>query len=255
MPSMTNGDGATDGLAVILVAYHLSEADKAFALVDDFCKRMRLPYSIAIVVDNGGSMKQLADNAGRRRVILGDNSAWEFTGWLKGMDAMFGTNFPVVALLNDSYGRNWSLSPLSLAYLSRMYRAARNGCVAGWLDNFSYITPPRFSRRSNSRIVFVPGTALQSLSLSLHQAIATLRVLREEGSPLFSADETACLDRWAKSQPGRWAPQTLPYRKQRIFLEHHMFDGLAPRLLRFFPGTWLGSLVYGVFRRVLGERR
>lgn len=255
MPSMTHGDGATVGLAVILVAYHLSEADKAFALIDDFCLLMRLPYSMAIVVDNGGSMKLLADNDGRRRVIRGDNSAWEFTGWLKGMDAMRGTNVPVVALLNDSYGRNWSLSPLSLAYLRRMYRAARNGRVAGWLDNFSHLNPPRFSRRPNSRIVFVPANALQSLAFSLHQAIATLCVHKEEGRPLFSADEMACLDRWAASQPGRWAPQTLPYRMQRIFLEHHMFDGLAPGLLQLFPGTWLGSLVYGVIRRVLGERR
>lgn len=252
---MTHSDSTSVGLAVILVAYHLSDADKAFALIEDFCQRMRMPYSSAIVVDNGGSMELRADIDGKHRVIRGDNSAWEFTGWLSGIDAMRGTTVPVVVLLNDSYGRNWSLSTLSLAYLRRMYRAALNGRVAGWLDNFSHFSSPRFSRRPNSRIVFVPAMTLQSLSLSLQQAIATLRVLKDEGRPLFTADEKACLDRWEASQPGRWAPQTLPHRTQRIFLEHHMFDGLPSGLLQCFPSTWLGSLVYGVLRRVLRERR
>lgn len=252
---MTHCDGKSVGLAVILVAYHLNDADEAFALINDFCQKIHLKCSAAIVVDNGGRMKLHVDEGGGYRVIRGDNSAWEFTGWLAGISAMSGMNVPVVALLNDSYGRNWSVSPLSRAYLRRMYRAALNGRVAGWLDNFSHLRPPRFSRRPNSRLVFASGISLQSLALSLNQAISMLSVLREEGQPLFSVDEQACLDRWAASQPGRWAPETLPYRMQRIFLEHHMFDGLAPRLMQFFPSTWLESLTYGVMRRLLGERR
>lgn len=255
MGSMKCADSKTVGLTVILVAYHLREADKAFRLIDDFCQRMQMVCARAVVVDNGGVMKVCADNDESRQVISGDNSAWEFSGWLRGIGAVSVTNVPVVALLNDSYERNWSISPISLVYLRRMYEAARNGRVAVWLDNFSYLRRPRFSRRPNSRIVFVPSEALQSLSLSLKEAIKTLRMLVEERKAIFSTDEQACLDRWATSQSDRWAPQTMPYKMQRIFLEHHMFDRLAPGLLQYFPRAWFESLIYGIGRRVFRERR
>ncbi len=252
---MTNSHNTTGGLAVILVAYHLSDAGAAFALIHDFCQKLQKSCSHAVVVDNGGAMTTWVDNDGNRRVISGDNIAWEFSGWLCGMEAICGAEAPVVALINDSYGRNWSLSSLSLAYMRRMYRAACNGRVAAWLDNFSHLHQPRFSRRPNSRIVFVSAAALIPLSLSLHQAIRALRELTVAGNPLFTPAEQACLDRWTVSQPGRWAPQTLRNRAERIFLEHHMFDALEPGLLQCFPRTWLGSLVYGVGRRLLRERR
>lgn len=252
---MLKRDKTTGDLAVILVAYHLSDAGAAFTLIHDFCQKVQKSCAYAVVVDNGGSMTKWVNNDGQYRVVKGDNSSWEFSGWLRGMEAISGAVAPVIALINDSYGRNWSLSYLSLAYISRMYCAAGNGCVAGWLDNFSFIQQPRFSRRPNSRIIFVSATALSQLSLSLHQAIRTLRELTAAGEPLFTPAEQACLDRWTASQPGRWAAQTLLYRTQRIFIEHHMFDALAPGLLRCFPRTWLGSLVYGVGRRILRERR
>lgn len=254
-PVHENKNGAEGSIAIVLVTYYLQDADTAFALIEDFCRRSKQHCSCAVVVDNSGAMTHDIDSSGRRRVVAGDNSAWEFSGWLSGIENVRETDAQVVVLLNDSYRRNWSLSPLSLAYLNRMYRAAINGRVAGWVDNFSHLSPPRFSRRPNSRIVFVPSVALQALAFSLHQAIELLRELTKKGQPLFSEAEQTCLDRWAASQPGRWAPGTRPHRLQRIFLEHHMFDGLTPGLLKCFPGTWLESLIYAVGRRVLRERR
>jgi hypothetical protein len=242
-------------MIVVFVSYYVTDAKAAIMLVDDFCDKIGKTYSEAIIVDNSGCIESFDPVERRHRVVGGDNSAWEFSGWLRGIEELRSTSASVIVFLNDSYGRNWSVSLLSRFYLRRMCRAASDDRVAAWMDNFSYFRQPRFSRRPNSRVVFVSASSLISFSESLRGAICSLRERLIKGVPLFTENEQKCLDRWTASQCGRWSTGTLVHRTQRIFIEHHMFQDLDVRSLQFFPRTWLGSIVYGAVRRLLKERR
>jgi hypothetical protein len=256
MVSLTTAGGNRQ-VIIILVTYYTHDIYAAKRLIDDFCYATELACIKALIVDNSGTLVSKSCDVGSDYlVIAGDNQFWEFSGWSLGL-RMVGmwTKPPCIVMLNDSYGRNWSVSPLSRFFISRMYMACLGGQVAGWLDNFSHFRPPRFSRRPNSRILFVPTAAVPAVQTSINKAILLLQQRTSTKCPLFSPEEQNCIERWIASHRDRWDSKTLLTRVQRIFLEHRMLDSLPPGLVSWFPKTWLGSINYAILRRLIGERR
>lgn len=244
-------------VGVILVTFYLRDATSALRLISNFCRSTGLACSHAAVVDNSGLLDANSDDTYQRyRVVEGDNRAWEFSGWLRGLAEVKHWNAPpVTVLLNDSFERNWSVTPLSRYQIRRMHATAVSGRVAAWLDNFSHLRPPRFSRRPNSRLVFLPTLDSGEVTASLEAAIVDLETRLTEGVPLFTNAEQSRIDHWIRSQPGRWASEAIPSRVHRIFLEHQMLNALPPGSIVWFPRTWFGSIIYGATRRLVGERR
>lgn len=241
---------------LILVSYYAHSIDEIRRLVDCFDKEVGYEHQWLLVVDNAGVLPVGMDH-GRRRieVVRGSNSAWEFSGWLEGLTQFQNGMATTITLLNDSYLRNWNLTAASRGLVRSMYKAAERGFIAGWMDNFSWFQRPLFSRRPNSRLVVVPNTGRDLMAYALAQAINRCRFLVEQAQPLFDEDEMTRLHVWFASQPRRWAPETLPTRLQRIFLEHHIFDSVPDTQLLLFPRTLVNSFLYAVSRRLFRERR
>lgn len=244
---------------LVLVTYYLGTREEAAGLVEHFAADVGQPPSLVVVVDNSGKIEpgEVLLRGRRFRFVRGSNVAWEFSGWLEGMRTLGGAQATdgVLTLLNDSFRRNWHVSPVSLLLLRRMYRCASRGRVAGWQDNFSWWGRPRFARRPNSRIVVLPLASAGVLGASIERAIEACRARVEEGAPLFSVDERARLEEFFARAGARWPAETLPARLQRIFIEHHLYDAVPGRTLRLFPGTLVGGIVYAALRHLLRERR
>lgn len=253
---MKTGEAAPIRVGIVLVTYYLQDTAAASRLIDDFCVASKLVCECAVIVDNHGALVGQTPTDGRFTVVAGDNSFWEFSGWIQGLLAARQWRKPVVTvLLNDSYGRNWEISAASRFVIRRMYAAALKGRVAGWLDNFSHLRRPRFSRRPNSRLVVVPTALVAALATSIKTATVNLTNHLRVGTRLFNDEDQQCIDRWMTSQRGRWDSKTLATRGRRIYLEHHMLDSLPPRTVVWFPRSWLGSLAYAAWRHASGERR
>lgn len=254
--SMKASATATNRVGVILVTYYILDAPTALRLIDDFCAASRLVCDCAVIVDNNGALVGQTSSDSRFTIVAGDNTFWEFSGWLQGLIAARNWSKPAVTvMLNDSYTRNWGISAASRFVIRRMHAAALDGRVAGWLDNFSHLRRPRFSRRPNSRLVVLPTSATGLLAASIEAAIRSLTNHLRDGNSLFSAEEQPCIDRWMASQGGRWDSKGIATRSRRIYLEHHILDSLPPRAVVWFPLSWLGSIAYAAWRHACRERR
>lgn len=241
---------------LILVSYYGRSVNDARRVVDQFESDVGHVHRRVLVIDNARVLPIGTAFSDRQFDIThGSNGAWEFSGWLEGLNLARIWPVSTTTLLNDSYLRNWRLTTASRGLVRSMYSAADKDKITGWVDNFSWLQRPRFSRRTNSRLVVVPATGNGLMTQSLQIAINRCRSLTENNGALFPVDEMARLDAWIASQPNRWAPETLPTRLQRIFLEHHLFDGVAARHVAFFPKSRLSSVLYAVFRRLFQERR
>jgi len=234
---------------LVLVAYYSQSIEAVSRLVEDFEKRSRISIDAVIVVDNGGGIAQ-ADHSGRFKIVAGDNEFWEFSGWIAGLDHADPSAPGILVLLNDSYKKNWSIKSPGRGVISKMARCAAGGHIAGWLDNFS-----RFSRRPNSRLIVSDNSLRDALRESIRGSVRQYQSRLRGGEPLFDKRAERILERWMRSQHGRWTGTSAKTRWARIFIEHHVFDGVAPGNLIFYPSTWLGSQIYGVTRKLVGERR
>lgn len=242
---------------LILVTYYARTIDETRRLLDAFDADTNQRHDQVLVVDNAASLNP-GSIPGERfiQVIRGTNNAWEFSGWLEGLKRA--SDWPPVAtitLLNDSYQRNWTVTPASRGLLRAMYQAADVGRIAGLLDNFSWIRRPRFSRRPNSRLVVIPGAKSALMTASLQDAIYRCRSIVERCGELFDQDETRILQAWIASQSGRWEQQTLPARLQRIFIEFHLFDGVPSGQLLLLPSGYFASVMYALARHIFREKR
>lgn len=242
---------------LILVTYYARTNDETQRLLDAFDEDSNERHDRVLVVDNAGTL-QSGRMPGERfvKVMHGSNTAWEFSGWLEGLNQISAwQDVATITLLNDSYQRNWAITSASRYLVRSMYQAADQGSIAGWVDNFSWFRRPRFSRRPNSRLVVVPAKERSLIYTSLQTAINRCRAIVKCGDELFKPDEAARLQEWITSQSGRWAPETLPERLQRIYLEHNLYNGIPPERLAVFPDTRIGGLIYAVLRRIYNERR
>ncbi|MDH4742993.1 hypothetical protein OMP43_03060 [Sphingomonas sp. CBMAI 2297] len=246
-------DAGSDCL--LLVTYYTRSRAELGALLGDFQANAGIRFKRVLVIDNGGHLDEEAGDGGEDwlRIVRGSNAFQEFSGWLEGLRLLSGGGR--LTLLNDSYGRNWTISTASRPIVRAMYADARRGKIAGWLDNFSHFAPPRFSRCPNSRIVVLPLALAGTLADSLEAAIGRARKLVEEGEPLFDPHSQARLARWIESQDGRWNLADMSGRLQRIFVEHHLFDDVPRRSLSLRPRSYAGSLAYALLRRLARERR
>lgn len=236
-------------IQLVLIAYYIQSLDAIEALVVDFEQASRLKIDAVVVVDNGGSLPAGADG-NRIEVVAGVNDFWEFSGWLAGLKHIRPDDGGLTILLNDSYRRNWTIKWPGLRNLSLMVADARKGRIAGCLDNFT-----RTSRRVNSRIVVSPTALIPVLQSSIAAAIRICRERQANGEPLCDPATTAQLNYWMKGQDGRWNEASAASRWPRIFVEHHLFDAVPAGRVSLRPRTWLGSQVYGVARKLVGERR
>lgn len=242
---------------LILVTYYVRTLDEMRRLLDAFETATNLRHQHVLVVDNSGSL-QVGKVSGDRfiQVTHGSNTTWEFSGWLEGLNQISDwRNIATITLLNDSYQRNWTVTSASRHLVRSMYEAADRGLIAGWLENFTWFRRPRFNRRPNSRLIVIPRTQRLLMSASIQAAIDHCQNILNSGTELFDKDEKARLQEWIASQPGRWAPTTMPARLQRIYLEHHLFDGIPTDHLALFPRTRVDSLIYSILRRIYDERR
>lgn len=242
---------------LILVSYYARTVDDIVRLLKSFEAVARKRHQEVLVVDNAGFLPLgTVAGDGRLEIIRGSNSSWEFSGWYEGLS--YAARWPstyVLTLLNDSYQRNWTITKASRSIIDAMYGAADNEVIAGWLDNFSMLKRPHFSRRPNSRLIVLAASSRDVMANSLRTAIESCRAITNSGGELFNAIDHKRLEAWIASQPGRWTPEISSTRLQRIFLEHHMFDGVPHSRLQFFPRTYGGTLVYGVLRRLFREQR
>lgn len=242
---------------VILVAYHASDYETVLRLLEEFKFQTGFNWQYAIVVDNRRVLKpgKLPNNLSVE-VIQGTNTFWEFSGWDQGLrHAAKWPESGVIALLNDSFVRNWTVTRASHPYIQMMQAAAAAGFIAAWRDSFSILRPPYFSRRTNSRLAFLHTQHCVVMADSIESAIEVAQQHFNSGKALFTAAELAVLSRWERSQPGRWPVASMPDRRTRIFLEHHLFDTVPVRLMQWFPGSLMSSLRYSLLRRMHGERR
>jgi len=242
---------------LILVTYYVCTLDEIRRLLDAFETSTNLRHDRVLVIDNAGTLNS-GSAMGRQtiEVVRGSNTAWEFSGWLEGLSRISDwRNIATITLLNDSFQRNWTVTSASRHLIRSMYKAADRGLIAGWLDNFSWFRRPRFSRRTNSRLVVVPREELSLISTSLETTIDRCRAIVRRSGDLFDADDAARLQEWVASQSGRWAPETLPTRLQRIFLEHHLFESIPAGHLALFPKSYISSMLYAVARRWFREAR
>jgi len=244
---------------LVLVTYYLRTRAEVAGLVEQFAAEVGQSFRLIVAVDNCRVINQgdvLID--GREyRFLHGSNTAWEFSGWLGGMHTIVGAEARpgTLTLLNDSFRRNWQVSPISRLLIRRMYRCAARGRVAGWQDNFSWWGRPRFARRPNSRIAVLPLAHAGVLATSIERAVQECRTHVERGTPLFSADEQARLDEFFARAGARWPTGMIPTRLQRIFIEHHLYDAVPAHMLQLFPGTTAGGIVYAILRHLMRERR
>lgn len=234
---------------LVLVAYYVQSVDEIGELVEDFQRASRMNIARTIVVDNGGALPS-GKTAGDIEIIAGDNGFWEFSGWLAGLDHLQADLKGLTILLNDSYARNWTIEAPGRRVLGSMARIAARGRIAGWLDNFS-----RTSRTVNSRIVILSTELAPLIRHSIEAAIRGHHARRSANLPLFDTATASRLERWLASQDGRWSEAASETRLSRIFVEHRLFDGVPPDLLALRPRTWLGSQLYGLARKLAGERR
>jgi hypothetical protein len=250
-------DSAVNDRELILVSYYMRSLPDCMELIANYERRVGQFHRRLIVVDNAGAIfgESLPVNGRTLLIKRGSNSRWEFSGWLEGLAAT-ATEHPArtVTLLNDSYGRNWEVTAASRSMLAGMYRKADAGRICGWRDNFSIWRPPRFSRRTNSRVVVLPAGFTGLFGESLRRAIG-LCDTAASADQLFSTEEREVLERWIRSQTGRWGTDQLQARLKRIFIEHHLFDGISADRLVLFPRTYLGSLLYAAARHAFRERR
>lgn len=241
---------------LLLVTYYVDTRQGASDLVAAFEQAVGRRFAGVLVVDN--SQRIEPGSEGRTTFLRGSNSFQEFSGWLEGLEAFAAipaaAQMPIT-LINDSYLRNWTISAASRPIIAAMYGAAARNKIAGWLDNFSHLGKPRFARRPNSRIVVAgPGRAGEFVA-SLSDAMARCAALEQAGQPLFDTATAARLQAWIDAQQGRWSDDALASRFRRIFVEHHLFDGVPPSHLALKPATYIGSLVYALARRLTREAR
>lgn len=243
---------ATAGYApvqLILVAYYTQSVDGIIGLVGDFERASRLKIDTVVVINNGGGLPNgQADY--RIEIVAGANDFWEFSGWLTGLGHARIDDGGLTILLNDSYRRNWTIKWPGRHILSSMVSDASKGRIAGWLDNFT-----RTSRRINSRVIVMPTVLVPALQASMAAAIRACDERQENAEPLFAPADAAQLSRWMQRQDGRWNEASAASRWPRIFVEHHLFDAIPRRLLSLRPRTWLGSQIYGIARKLVGELR
>lgn len=242
---------------LILVSYYGRTIDETLRLINAFDADTNQHHNPVLIVDNAGTLKS-GSVPGKRiiEVVHGSNTAWEFSGWLEGLNQISKwNNVATITLLNDSYQRNWTVTSASRYLVRSMYEAADQGLIAGWLDNFSWFRRPRFSRRPNSRLVVLAWKERSHISTSLQAAINRCRSIVKRGDELFDPDDAARLQDWIASQSGRWPPETLPARLQRIYLEHHLFDSVLARQLALFPKSYVTAMLYAVTRRWFRESR
>lgn len=242
---------------LVLVSYYQDTIEGIEHLVASFEAETGFVHDCVIVIDNSGKLTSLGiGEVGRFVVRKGSNTYWEFSGWVEGMQLAASKDAPaLITLLNDSYARNWTITQASRGILAAMYRTAQQGKVAGWRDNFSLFRKPYFSSRPNSRVVMCGQPLASQLQGSIQDAIDQYAQRHASGAALFSRDETDVLERWVKSQPGRWPKSALESRLARIFIEHHVFDAIDPHQLESFPRRLVGRLVYSLKRRKFQERR
>jgi len=234
---------------LVLVAYYVQSLEGIVALVADFERASGVVADAILIVDNGGNVP-VGRRGDRIEVVAGANDFWEFSGWLAGLDQLGPGDAGITILLNDSYRRNWTIEWPGRHILSAMIADARKGRIAGWLDNFT-----RTSRRVNSRIVVMPTVLVPIMRGSIASAIRICCERQTSRDPLFDPAATAQLDRWMQKQDGRWNEVSAASRRPRIFVEHHIFDAVPTALLSLRPRTWIGSQIYGITRKLVGERR
>lgn len=232
---------------VILVAYYAQTIPDIVTLIDDFARSSGIAVVGIRAIDNGGALPK--GRFGTIEILPGDNAFWEFSGWSAGLSNLDTGQEDLLVLLNDSYRRNWTIRWPGRRILQAMCRAARHGRISGWLDNFS-----RTQRRINSRIVLLPVTLAPILQKSIDSAIQACRTRQAANEPLFDAQSQMRLEQWMIAQGDRWANGGST-RLPRIFVEHHLFDTIPARMLALYPRTWLGSQIYGIARKMAGERR
>lgn len=243
------------GNQLVLVTYYLASAEQVADLVTELQAAIGLEYDRVVIVDNGGAIVDAGPVGARMTVLRGTNRFYEFSGWLEGLAVLGPVEGGIITLLNDSFGRNWTISAASRPILAAMVADARAGKIAGWLDNFSYLTRPYFARRPNSRIVMIAPRAAAALAASLAAAIDQCESQIDRGEALFDAASQTRLDRWTATQHGRWSGAALTTRAKRIFVEHHLFDEVPPALLSLRPRYYLSSLMYAASRRFHREAR
>lgn len=240
---------------LILVTYYTQNLKELIELLDDYDLSTRRRHANVLVIDNAAKLATGLHRSVDRaiKVVHGTNEAWEFSAWAQGLqDEQYGT-IGTLTLLNDTFGRNWNITFASRSLIHRMYRAAQGGKVAGWVDTFSRM--PQFARRPNSRLVVLASEQRAVMAASVVDAIKRCQRHIELRQPLFSRVEEAQIRKWTALQAGRWGPKAVETRLQRMFIEHHLFDRVPPKLLSLFPETAAGTLVYGLVRRLVRERR
>jgi len=234
---------------LVLVAYYIRSPDEIRVLVRDFERSSKLKIDTVVVIDNGEHLQSVSA-PDRIEFVAGANDFWEFSGWIAGLNHARPDDGGLTILLNDSYSRNWTIKWPGRYILSAMVADARRGRIAGWLDNFT-----RTSRKVNSRIIVMPTALVSTLQQSIAAAIHTFAERQANSEPLFSPAAAAQLSHWMQKQDGRWNEASAASRLPRIFVEHHLFDAVPTHLISLRPRTWLGSQIYGLTRKIVGERR
>lgn len=237
--------------ALVLVTYYVDSAQEAEDLVVRFEAQTGLHHDVVLLVENRVPLAPASDERDIRRVI-GDNTAWEFSGMVAGLRACEALEPVVCTVLNDSYGRNWDVSSASRPILRKMHDWGMQGGVAAWQDVFTWLP---FQQRCNSRVLIGGGSAVGALRTAIESSIARERGITEAGLPLFSADDARTLDRWESKNPGRWSSDGLSRRRRRIYLEHTMLDDLLDPVPRLFPSGLCAAAQYSFRRKMEGERR
>jgi hypothetical protein len=242
---------------LILVCYYIKSEYEIVNLINKFESEIDFFHSNLIIIDNNNVIDQNFNFKMRDiRLIYGSNSSWEFSGWIEGLESDL-TSSKTITLLNDSYLRNWNITIASRFLLKKMYRHADSGMIACWFDIFSWIKPPIFSRRPNSRMVVLPYNKKDYFIESLKMAIDRYFYAIENYSSLFSKNDGRRLDEWISTQCAinRWDNSSINTRLGRIFIEHHAFDNIHRTNLIKIPKTFLGSVLYSFLRRLFRERR
>lgn len=234
---------------LILVAYYIKSIEEINSLVIDFQHASGIKISSVNIVDNGGNLP-LGNVSACLSIVSGSNSFWEFSGWLAGLNAMSPQASDIIILLNDSYGRNWTIKWPGRYVIRLMAKDALSGKIASWLDNFT-----RWTRRINSRIVIFPSHQFEIVKSSLQDAISACMERQALGTPLHDEATTDRLTKWMTTQDGRWNAASRASRMPRIFIEHHLLDSAPTNLIAYRPRSWIGSQFYGLARKLAGERR
>lgn len=250
--------------ALVICVYYMHELGTILETVSRFEEDVGLRHGHLVVVDNSGQMETGSHPSDGRHIVVirGSNEAAEFGAWQQGLIAVTAASatqgaapIGIVTLLNDSFGRNWTIGWASRPLIRGMLRDAEAGYIGAWLDNFSDYRRLQFSRRLNSRVLFMSTRHMEAVCRSIESAIAREKSLRATGSPLFSARTVARLERWGATQGQRWGDSAFSGRLGRIYIEHRMLDAVPESLKLFRPRSMVGSVVYGLLRRVARERR